>query len=95
MVGVTHWDSLEKKDILLTPDFISFFVLVRTAFSDVSIGKIRIYSLPHGFDDVGQRKRVDNEAAYSELRRAILSDDIDAMPPLVYVWNVVDDTSPG
>jgi hypothetical protein len=90
-VGVTHWDSLEKQQVALGNDLNEFLVLVRLAFSDSLTGQFRMYTLPQGFDDINQRRRIDTDEAYLETLHALLN--VGCKLPLIYIWNVPSGSS--
>jgi hypothetical protein len=92
-VEVIHWDSLETKNVVLTSNFATFYTQVCLKFSSYIVDSARLYTLPRGFEDIDQRKRVDTEEAYSELLQAIVKSVI-KLPPLLYLWTAATDTSP-
>ena len=99
IVRVTHWQSLDKKDIVFTErsTYKEFCIRVKLKFSEEIDGggrnppAFRIYTFPAGFNDVAQRQLVDDETKFEALRDTIMN--ASASHPLIYVWNY-DNVSP-
>lgn len=90
-VTVTHWQTLESKEIPVADCLQNFLLRVRNSFrADITTLRFCLYRLPYNYTSIDQRTKIDNDQsydAYLELYR-----DLSKYPPLLYVWN--DETSP-
>jgi 5-methylcytosine-specific restriction endonuclease McrA len=93
---VWHWDHAVRKKVSFTRTSDIMKALrsrILQEFDEEIRGlNFRLYSLPYGFTDVNQRRRIcdvnDLEAYLKELR------NYDIKPPYLYIFNDPDDTSP-
>ena len=100
LVRVTHWQSFVKKDIAFSErsTYKEFCVRVKLNFPEEIDGDgrnppdFRIYTLPAGYKDVGQRELVDDDMKFDKLRDNLM--DAFASHRLIYVWNYDDKVSP-
>lgn len=87
---IQHWEKITKKEILLPPIGSSiFFQLlhnkIATAFQEELEGhQFRIYSLPDGFVDVGQRTHIKSIDDLNNFALQLISSNV---PPSLYVFN--------
>ena len=90
VVRVTHWQTLQSKNIVMTSSLTNFLVSVRTSFSEDITLNFRLYQLPHNFTSIQQRVLIKSEQSYHTCLS--LFQDLSNDPPLLYVWN--EDASP-
>ena len=97
LVRATHWQRLVIKKISINErsTFKEFRRHIKFEFSEEiddarNPPTFRIYTLPAGFNDVDQRRLVD-DTNFEELRDLLMDDSVSQ--PQIYVWNY-DDVSP-
>ena len=93
-----HWQRLVAKYITFNgrTTYDEFCIRIKLKFSEEIDNSrnpptFRIYTLPAGFDDVGLRRLVGDDAKFEELRDLLMN--ASAPHPVIYVWNY-DNASP-
>eukprot|EP01035_Chromulina_nebulosa_P021793 gene21793-28203_t len=95
---VYHWNKCVKKLVNLpqldASRFILFKASLRIAFdNEIGGATFRVYTLPHDFNDLEQRKEILSDEDFRAVLDSFL--DLENIPPMVLVWNnQTDSTSP-
>jgi hypothetical protein len=89
-VPVYHWNKCVKKIVNLSPldgcRLNVFKATLRIAFeSEIDGATFRLYTLPHNYEDVDQRKEIQTDQELHTVLESFL--DLEHIPPLVLVWN--------
>ena len=92
LVRVTHWQRSVIKNITFNErsTFKEFCIRVKLKFSEEIDDErnppaFRIYILPAGYKDVADRRLVDNDKKFEELRDILMNASVSH--PVIYVWN--------